>query len=900
MPFFTKLWRMLFCSAGLYGRQWRGNARQAGDEPPRYSITLKFLYITGLFRAIFASSFDTKPFSNANTLTCPEIEGRVQALGRAGIRLFPYPFSTICAIVSDIDTADRHDYYGYKGLLVDDYGLDFGDSFRLHQRSQDIENYEALALYRYDGAVYPMSEQFRNYSISLGFIEILREYHRGNLDHFHSFNSLGQRFVWLPNPRRQAGNRWAVYLSGELESQKQGTFNFVSNIMPVLAIAVVPRQGELPAGTTLTVHLKNVAHEGVSYERMPSGDGNRSPSFSSSRKGVAVFAFGSEGKDAVPPLLKDVDCVTVALPDGASTEGIESLYLLNTHRPHLLQMLSHLYENFNVETNTITDHGSKTFLNATAEKVHAAQNTKRAYERPLPALYASARGGALYYSGLGDDPESISYVLPELRETFGIRFINPGGSSGEAGKAMHLMNAVVPSKTRDGSMIYVARRMVPVLPKSHPLARDMGTRSFPLRLERLLEDQTNHPDSAWPVYTHLGNVRPKSDRANPYFPKDTLQKLQDRVFNISGKINARERIHFTRASILYDYALMMRSIAPHVRREGDNTIFIESWFDPVLKKRLPVSPNQLHGVTLYVKRGSDARVFLDGKEFATLVRNRPDETGRESITLVGPGPCRTVLDDYDFIGHAGVDAVPGIEYRWRQHAGDAFRGHSYARMSLKSGGTHSIPYCPKGMEPYGMQYLAYAVRVSSEKIRVGVLIETLSGGAFYFGDVIALERECTATYHFGNARPGAWQFRIVPFYNLVWNTDAVPGGPLPSHPTKAIHFVVSGEAGECVDIDRVEFFRPATATQPRPEKGYVMGGRVCGHRPGMKVVVSYQKNGDGVARSAVLDDPEGFFVFTGIPGGTIVELFATDGDKVLVPTRGRYFDVWGNDMEIVI
>ncbi|MBF8275367.1 MAG: hypothetical protein HW390_440 [Candidatus Brocadiaceae bacterium] len=33
------------CSADLYGRQWRANARQAGDEPPRYKIALNFVYI---------------------------------------------------------------------------------------------------------------------------------------------------------------------------------------------------------------------------------------------------------------------------------------------------------------------------------------------------------------------------------------------------------------------------------------------------------------------------------------------------------------------------------------------------------------------------------------------------------------------------------------------------------------------------------------------------------------------------------------------------------------------------------------------------------------------------------------------------------------------------------------
>ena len=54
-----RLRRRLFCSDGLYGWQWRGDTRPAGDEPPRYEITLKFLYIELCLRRLFYAHRDT-------------------------------------------------------------------------------------------------------------------------------------------------------------------------------------------------------------------------------------------------------------------------------------------------------------------------------------------------------------------------------------------------------------------------------------------------------------------------------------------------------------------------------------------------------------------------------------------------------------------------------------------------------------------------------------------------------------------------------------------------------------------------------------------------------------------------------------------------------------------------
>ena len=72
----------------------------------------------------------------------------------------------------------------------------------------------------------------------------------------------------------------------------------------------------------------------------------------------------------------------------------------------------------------------------------------------------------VFFSVLGDDPESYTYLLPQLRGQWGVRFINPGGGSGELGAHIDMLDTVLPTRARDGSAIYVARRCAASLPAS--------------------------------------------------------------------------------------------------------------------------------------------------------------------------------------------------------------------------------------------------------------------------------------------------------------------------------------------------------------------------------------------------------------------------------------------------
>ena len=120
------------------------------------------------------------------------------------------------------------------------------------------------------------------------------------------------------------------------------------------------------------------------------------------------------------------------------------------------------------------------------------------------------------------------------------------------------------------------------------------------------------PGLYWPIYTHLGGITvPIADHLlpSPYFDGDTLARLQDRIYNVTGSVRPFSRIWMARSSVFYDYILIRRVIAEHAKLSDTNTVEIISWLDPVLNKTLPRSMSQLYGQTFYVADPARANVL---------------------------------------------------------------------------------------------------------------------------------------------------------------------------------------------------------------------------------------------------------------------------------------------------
>ncbi len=123
------------------------------------------------------------------------------------------------------------------------------------------------------------------------------------------------------------------------------------------------------------------------------------------------------------------------------------------------------------------------------------------------------------------------------------------------------------------------------------------------------------------LYTHLGKIRSASE---PFAAaaRAAFQHLADRRDAGDVLVTTTRR--------LLGFASAMRRIEGTVNAERDGGVRVDL---RLFSNGLPLKASDLDGVTVYVPDAARTRLFVEGREFSTLQRNPPDDTGRPSVTI---------------------------------------------------------------------------------------------------------------------------------------------------------------------------------------------------------------------------------------------------------------------------
>jgi hypothetical protein len=717
------------------------------------------------------------------------VRARLEALG---VRALPYPFSSAMSVLSDCDGSSRPRYEAYLDAFSR-LGLDFGDSTWLRWNHQVVrKTASALGFFSHTfskGAIHNAAFM----AATRTFAESVAEYHSGNIDHFHSLLGEGPRVVIVD------------------------------------CDAVDGSSVEIPAGPfqeggpwrTDNLHLFGLLVDGECQSaQVVKKGGAETPGFRrlkapSERQTLFALPFDPDGENRAP-ILRNIRAVKLT-----DARNVRRVVLLSCHSELLLERVAYL-RSFNVEMNTITEHARLHFRNPVGGAVDDKKTRERlrGYVGPSGAVCGAISDDAgLIVSTDADDPASVCRVLPELFD-LGLRFVVPHAANSTDG--WDLLEVVSPTPTRSGGGGYWARRTV-------PLGRELGhsrQETFTLRMQDALRAAESRPGRVWPLYTHLG-ARTAEDGADrqespdPYFDDVSMRALQNDALGISGQ---GRRMWFTRGSTLYDYALVVRSIAEHIRREGD-TIDINSWRDAALGKILPCSPAQLYGVTFYVDDAATATVRLDGRAVETVSRNGADETGRQSVTVMESEIRAILFDRLSPLANDPDEAVIDGECVWRA---DHLCVDGAVTLPLHAWSAPS----------------AQAFEFDAEGV-FGVRLRTRAGGSFYFGDPRWNDGSDDASYAFLKRDAGRF---VVPFHDLTWRASI--GEHMPSHPLSSI--TLEGKA----KFARLAFLRPRATMLRRT--GFCVAGRVPDFKRGQVVNL-------GERRETV--DQRGWFCFSQTPEG---------------------------------
>ncbi|MCB9946709.1 MAG: hypothetical protein H6842_02645 [Rhodospirillaceae bacterium] len=819
---------------------------------------------------------DPTPLSAANRLGPEDLAQRHRVLDRLGVRRLPYPFSGILALASDTDGSSRADYEFYSRLFVAERGLDFGDSVRLID--SPVGDFPGMKLFGWNAEPPPAGE-YRAPADGLTFFETLREAYLGNIDHFHGLMNSGPKIVVLPVSPAADG----MLVLPDADAFCRGGIHGAAP-MPALGILLHGRVAAPDGAATLTVALRSGGT--VGYRRVTDTATGWTPKLEA--EGAATL-FEPAGEIPVVPAVADIRSIHW----GDAGTPVTTVGIVNLHRAAIARCADRLSCRYGIRLPLLTDCTAFAFAGEGSADHHARRNLEMLQGDPLPARYGRHKGRDVFHACYVDDLESFAYALPELARDLGLRFINPAGWTGETGADMPILNLIVPATARDGQGVYVARRaLAPLADRDgapDPDSANQGTLTISRRMAALLDRFAEGPDGcAWVLYTHLGNLRPKpadpGDR-KAHFPDSVMDRLQDAMFGITAAARTAPRMMFTRASLAYDYARVLRGLAEHpgCLRRSRNRIDISSWTDPVLGGRCPDAVDELNGLTLQTDDPAGCAVFLDGRPVPWLARNPPDEGGRPSITVVGRGVLHEPLSPAAFASLPDTVTAENCRAEW---CADGLA------IAIDASGHACLRVDPGELTPVGAQSLLMHLAASSAGLSYCVEIDTRTGGRFRLFDAATTDPAdrwpagpLTAWYApFGSAGGRAL---AIPFAGLRWTAAARPGGPLPSHPTAAVTIRLHGAAGDRLMVHNLAFNRPGVRPPLGDGDPLTVGGRADGAMPGDRVVASVTWNGRTTQAQTQVVDAAGWFLFDDLPCGAQATITAPTGATATIDVRRR-------------
>ncbi len=832
---------------------------------------------------------DNDPFSARNQISSADAAAHFEALAELRIRPVPFPATSMISIVSDVDGSTRGRYAAYIGELVDGAGLDFGDSIWLTPASINRDDHRPPSFVGFGFFSARMDlgddEQTISFVHSRTLTESVIEFHKGNVDHFHSLLPNGPRLVLVDSPEIEGTQ--ARFRCGALTERGLNG----SRDLFLQGVAVIGRP-------STTIDARGIILEAIGGVNIPDYDVVHSHTDDvSGRTSVRFDHDVTRASGARPPRFPTISAVIVNCADEESAQNIDCIALLSATTVGIIERLRLLHDRFNVETSLITDHSNYHFRNLAAaawrdEKQQAL--IAASPSEPRQAWHGTLRDidGDRLLTTESDAPDSLTRVFPEISRDFDVAYVVPAGGVATARAGWNLLSVLSPASTRSGAGIYVAQRTMPPVDDDPARAR-MNSRAtdFPARLQRTLSGAAQNSGDIWPLYTHLGGFdvatatssKPLKDEPvpNPYFLPAAIDALQDAVFGISSDTLASGRVSFTRATQTYDYALMLRSLPANTTRIDSDIVEIASWTDRILDQVMPRSPAMLNGITFYCDDPARAEVRLDGRALA-VGRNPADETGRCSVTVAETDLRFGVFSRLDPVRRSADDTrLDGGAWEW---CGD----HGILSPPVRKAA--SLRIALHGWHPVGSQAFSFRLRRSSGSV-IGVLIETAAGGRFFFGDAALCPAEVDARYALERhaAPPGEWRTIVVPFTDLDWRAGAAPGGPMPSHQLAAITLIARDAPASFADV---AFPRPrSTRLSQRDAPRYCVAGTVPHFTSGQSVDLA--PTGDGGEAQSCVVDQRGAFCFTGVVAG-IYRLSTETPAGRWVDRRGALTEVTGD------
>ncbi len=845
---------------------------------------------------------------------------------QASLRLFPYPFGHSISFASDVDMQMPSHGAGIHRVFNEELGLTISDSLWPHGG-----NIRSSSLFLGPDEVNRLPSGVEGIPT---FALLLREWHRGNIDHFHG---------WQDDSAIPLRN---VFSDPQTLSQLKTTITLPPVTAPILSQRI--QNLRLYFSSRPPSDLQVVLHESSGRSTsFPIGDAEGTVQAGDGSTGwvkeiIVPIAETSAGRPMVNLLLiNSIDLIAPSCGGGGCSAKLTRVDRDHFSRRTVLSQLPML-EAWNVRPALLTSHGGNSLaqdfgsgrevldLPRTPGSIYADQ----ALVARLEAL-ADVKTSYAYHADLLKGLGLVgvwSYFHHQPDRVF-VPLDNPSGRSNlRLSNTYDRLYDVARSKPRIidlSSREKFAQDAAKIYPKLSteernslycgPTCNVSQGDALPQLIAQTIQVANNETTIGRGLfYTHFGSGSGVPIVTKTYGKPITdetysaMKKFSNYVHNFDGTVPLKKRIWSPPANTWLRYEILQAGIAPNIKTSEDgNTITITPWVDPVTKRVVPdlkAGTRDLHGLTVYVKNPAQTRVFVGAREIGAFVRNPPDQTGQASITVVDDNTPTGIIDGVA-LARKGMVAVDSGEFVDVVGNGD---NPSFVRLIADPEGRARIVFKPQRLDLWNTTHLLLESRKqsslnSTSSGRLTIVLKTSNGDSVMLTEEDQVFESMQNSSHWlvpKGPTSNSWRSNVLDVAQLIFSQ--VPGQQNKDRPALPIGNIqeidiqfVGAAPGDILDISKLLALRPS-GNGEAPDGSKLVAGRVTtdGTLPVSHALVVASDN-DG-KETATATDRDGYYFFYSQPRGTTLKIVATNQNNACPPRQGLEIQVLKNEFELDI
>jgi len=867
-----------------------------------------------------------------------------QADENPNIRSLPYPFSHVVSFSSDVDMQRPWHGAAMHRVFNEELGLTISDSLW----PQGSEYSSALFL-----GPSTMNRTPSGVGTQPTFALLLREWHRGNIDHFHSWQEDGvlQARTDIEPPLALTSARVSYELPPvhqTLREQNAQNFRLYFSAPPPLDLTIVVHDAQ---GRSLSLPVVERSRgENIQLEVgtfgwiveviIPRIQANSPPVRRSPRslveEVIPQLRAGSSSLAVSPMQINRIELIAPSCAAGCNTN------LIRIERDHFSRqtVLAQLpwLEQWNIRPALITSHGGNTLIQNYGIK-------GRTLELPrTEGTFLADKSTVVSREPLADRKESHAYHSDILRRlsVLGVWPYYPAVGTdlfrpASTGKA----DIGWPALTTSYSSLYNVPRTIVVVDNSNEdafaeslrkIAPDMPVETrrrlycgvactadqgdaLPLLISQsiYLIDAGEKVRHFWYSHFGSGSTAFKASPEQPLTPNVLLwmRRLANLIYDFDRSVGEQRRVWSPPANSWLRYQIMKSGVQKHVKiGESGSDVEITPWQDAVTQITMPdllASTRDLHGLTIYVADPDKASIHVAGREVHSFTRNPPDASGRGSVTIVDDNTPTSLIGPIALQERGGVEVLNG-DFQ------DVVPGRDYVSLIADAEGRAQVAFTPWQLELWNISHIQLAFRKlratqgESMPFRGGLKIELSmdDGGTIALAEAPQLADPSSSTWLLANtATNEQWQRVTLDVARLAWPDVKLDEAnwrrpPLPIGRVRKISISLAGaRAGERIDIGELLAFRPS-GNGEAPGGAKLVAGRVTtdGLAPAALIPVEAESEDGEVATTAT--DKDGYYFFPGRKRNEKLAIQARIDSATCRPLQGRKMVVTRNDPEVDI